>query len=526
MFVPRPYQIEARNAILDELLKEYTALCVGSTGLGKTEIMFMTINAIPNHRKVCILVNKVKLLKQTYNRAKKALSEKTVKIFCGSLGQYDLDAQVIIASIQSISKMPNDFDYIILDECHGVNQSEGRYVEFLNKNPKVKIVALTATPYRADGYIYGKGKLFKRICYQKGLLWSIENKFLVPPRIKYTDEQFDVSGLTIQNGDYKQGELNILTNDAEKLNKQLDDALPKLKGRNKVVWSCSSIRHATDVCNELINRGELAIVVHSQLDRELHDTNFELFEKNNYRHLVFVTECAEGWDYPPVDAIVLMRPTRSPVLMVQIIGRGLRNYEGKTDCLVLDYGKVIENCGPVDSPFIKEGKGKKSAITIKMKFCPNCYEYMTSQLMTCPCCEYEFPAHRESDYQKNLTDKAANVDILSTPKEVKIHKVSFKIHKSKAGNECFKITYHGPILNIDEYIVTRLEWRIRKRLKDIFDQFIYENQVIDKEFKVDLTVETRKEGKYERIVNVKRNRDSDEYLGLSEWERRFLFSGE
>jgi hypothetical protein len=139
-------------------------------------------------------------------------------------------------------------------------------------------------------------------------------------------------------------------------------------------------------------------VIHSQKDN-----NIKEFEDGNLRHLVFVSIVSEGYDYPPIDAIVLMRPTRSPVLYVQIVGRGLRPYKDKVNCLVLDYGRVIETLGHISDPLINAGKKSKGVTEIKMKFCPQCYEYCQLSAQTCPECEYQFSSSKKEVNLKNLT---------------------------------------------------------------------------------------------------------------------------
>ncbi|WP_350448928.1 DEAD/DEAH box helicase, partial [Streptococcus pseudopneumoniae] len=88
------------------------------------------------------------------------------------------------------------------------------------------------------------------------------------------------------------------------------------------------------------------------------NNEMEYFLNGEARHMVFVTALSEGWDHPPIDALCLLRPTRSPVLYVQLAGRVLRPYDGKVDSLILDYGNVVKNLGPLDNPRIPK-KGER-----------------------------------------------------------------------------------------------------------------------------------------------------------------------
>lgn len=440
----RPYQHQAVEAIWKEIHNGPTALIIASTGLGKTEIIKLliekSINLYPPFR--CIfLVNKINLLHQTAKRLEKYFD-------CG-VGVYygktkSLINPITIASIQSIFDKEINCNMLIIDEVHNFNQDEGRYLNLVNKmmeiNPKTKLVGCTATPFRSDGYIYGKDKFFKRSCFTRDLKWAIENRYLVPPTCKHMEHAFDPSNIKITAGDYNLKQLESLTNDDLKIRQQVSDALPRLIGRKKIVWSCVSIEHAEKV-NETINKmGERSVVVHSkQKDR----SSLDLFEMGDYRHLVFVSIVSEGYDYPPIDGVILMRPTRSANLYVQTIGRGLRLYAGKENCLVLDYGRVIENCGPVHDPWVN--KSRKILAEIKdqgIRFCPSCLEYCSKKDEKCPVCNYSFEK-QSRDNTKNLTDRPKVDGLLFKPKTVFIIKeVMSKPYTTKKGKIAEKLEYH------------------------------------------------------------------------------------
>jgi hypothetical protein len=121
-----------------------------------------------------------------------------------------------------------------------------------------------------------------------------------------------------------------------------------------VAWACINITHAERVRDVLVGMKELATCVHSKMVRRDEVAALELFTKYDVRHMVFVTKLSEGFDYAPTDAVVLMRPMRSPTLMIQTIGRALRTYPGKSSALVLDYGQTIRHCGSLDRPVVQE----------------------------------------------------------------------------------------------------------------------------------------------------------------------------
>ena len=447
----RPYQEEGVNAAWAKISISDNALVVMSTGLGKTELVFgimhRAVTVKPDIR-IVFCVNRIDLLKQTFRRLASHFPLHWLGVYSGGTGNYERSKAITVGTIQSLEKADlSHVSLIIFDEAHRVSTDEdSQYAKFIaqqrSRNPKLKIVGLTATPFRATGYIYGKGELFDKIAYDKGLKWAIENNFLVKPRMKRVQEQFDTRGLNIVAGDFDQGQLaNLATED--KLKAQVKDALPRLEDRAKIVWACTCIEHSENLARFLREAGEDAVAYHSKTpDRDSVMNKW----KSSGRHMTFVTIISEGFDHPPIDAVCLCRPTRSPVLYIQTVGRGLRPSPGKDDCLVLDFGRVVENCGPLDSPRVPK-KGEKNKPLDAMKFCPECLEYLPKEEMVCPCCGYTFPAVKvEVDRYKSLEVRHKAADILSRsepkpPVWINIQNVTIGQHKSKNGRNCVKVTY-------------------------------------------------------------------------------------
>jgi DNA repair protein RadD len=507
----RDYQVEAVEALWQELWRSPTALMVLPTGTGKTEVLQglvqKALSAKPDF-KACFLVNRKELLRQTANRFSRNLGAHLVQAFrLMDIGSSKHQAPVLVATIQSIAKHAGMFHLLIVDEAQNLNEDSGRYQKMIEKclelNPNLKIVAVTATPYRYSGLIYGTKKLFKRVCFERDLQWAWRNKHLVPVKLKHTPHQFDTSKLEVRMGDYVQKQVEALTLDERKMIEQIKDAMPQLEGRRAVVWACSSIQHAESVASKIFAVDTQGVsVVHSK--REDRDEQLSMFTSGKSRHLVFVSIVSEGFDHPPTDAVVLMRPTRSPVLYVQIIGRGLRPSPHKADCIVLDYGGVVENLGPLHSPNIKQGKDKKSQLIIKMKFCQNCLEYVESSARICPACTAPFSMERLDDKLKNLNEKSYN----GTGTERTLRVISISVsdrYVSKSGNQCYVITYHlnslFPRMH-QEYIVkngggTKRLWG---RLTSLGITSLKGHDKIPVEAEISL----KKNGAYYEIIGVKR----------------------
>lgn len=473
-FKLRPYQIEAVEAVWKNMFIEQFTLFVGATGSGKTNILIALINKameLMPEIKICFVVNKLRLLDQTKRRIRSALGD-IVSVYSGK--DKDLSKQVIVGSIQSLCKRNITFNLVFFDEGHNINQEEGTYLAFVNNsinvNKKIKFISCTATPYRATGLIYGPNMWFKKVVFSKGLKWSIDKGFLVPPSCKRVKEKFDTSKLKMRMGDYDMSSLNELVSDKEKIVAQIEDALPQLVNRKCIIWACINIKHAEAVAGLLTAVGESVSIVHSKQTNEIADENMAEFENGDRRHLVFVTIISEGTDIPRIDSVVLMRPTRSPILYVQTVGRALRPYKNKKTALILDYGSVLENCGSIYNPYINTGKkkNKKGVIEIKMKFCEHCYEYCELKCKVCPCCEEPFPVPEVN--LKNLTTKAYGGNCVHDDITLTVTGVFLSTFTAKSGNDCNKIVYEFKemlIGTVQEFFLTNKTWAFANQCKSL-----------------------------------------------------------
>lgn len=470
MIVPRPYQEETIDTIWSELHRENDVLVVLPTASGKTIIFTLLLKRALDAMKSkgrefksMVLVNQVKLVTQTQEKLQGAIEADHIGLYCGTLGDYDQSNSITVASINTVEKTTPFIHLLIIDEAHNADNS-ATYKNFINRlrkaNPNLKIVRFTATPYTASGgYIFGKDKDIKRITYRKTLQNMIDMNFIVEPIFQSTKEAFDTSKVRKRRGEFIFKDLEKLTGDEAKIARQVDDALSRLNGRKKVVWSCVSIEHAQKVQAE-ISRFESATIIHSKLTRSEQKLNIEEFEEGSVRHIVSVTMVSEGYDFPGIDAIVCMRPTRSPVLYVQLVGRGLRLFPGKENCLFLDYGQVVENLGHPNDPVVNDPKSKtKTTVESKILICPSCFHYIFLPARACRSCGYSLVAEDEQEkkeHAKSLTTTARSYNFNTKLKrEDVIEIMGWNIDEnyiSKAGNACLKIEYRTLLNTYTQWI--------------------------------------------------------------------------
>jgi DNA repair protein RadD len=461
-----PHQNEAIQVLWNGLKLKNKQLCVLPTGSGKSLIIYHLMKRARDLGvRSCVLLNREVLCSQFAER----FFDLTPSIYSAALGVKDSTGTVTIASIQScFKKQFKDLKLIIVDEAHGIGEEDGMYDRFLKIHPDAKIIGFTATPYNNRGYIFGADKFFPKKDYFKTLSTMISDGFLVPPTSKSLPAAFKTDNLRMHGGDFMLRDLNDLVTDRGKASVQVQDALSRLTQRKKCIWVCVSIEHAEMVLEE-IARFERASLLHSKQTDAQKFGNRDAFEKGDVRHMVSVMMLTEGYDFPAVDSIVMLRPTRSAKLYVQTIGRGLRNAPGKRDCLFLDYGEVIINLGSPNDPLIK-GQGKKFdkiPLEVDIKICPGCFTMLPLNATSCGDCGHEWD---QRDLEKNLKKKPHQGEMIkSEPKRYWVDDVSFGAHVSAKGNKCVRVDYTCGITHFSEYFSEHpYSWgKGRTRLKEL-----------------------------------------------------------
>lgn len=481
----RPYQVDAYIQALDALERKRSCLIVAPTGSGKTEIMIELLNELQGSK--LVITKKVSLVRQTAERFTRGGLSPT--IYCASLNEKRI-SRLTIASVDSVFRVASEssFDYLVFDEVHNLSDDEdSRFYQTVSTlvEKGSKLIGFTATPYRAkSGNIYGdESKFFDQIDFEITFHKLIEEGYLVRPTLKCTQESFDTSGLRVTAGEWNAQDVESLALNQDKAQRQVKEALLRLEGRKKVFWQTSSIKHCELIKNILISEhGELASCVHSENPRS--EAERLLFEDvtSNVRHCVFVTMLSEGYNYEPASALVLLRPTRSPVLYVQTVGRVLRKHQDKQDALVLDFGRVVELLGPIDKPRVagpSKVSRKEEATLALVWTCKKCLCYNPKEAVDCEDCG----APKVEVKKDNTTEKPSDAtfgEIISLFKteqvfEQPVDRVVVSTYKAKSGNDCIKISYFPKTdfmidRSIDEYFVRTEFWaliRARKRLKEL-----------------------------------------------------------
>lgn len=502
----RDYQEDAVETLWSGIKTRPRQLCVLPTGTGKTEIFKeLILRAHQLNKKTVVLVNRNTLVAQFISR----FSSLNPSIYSAGQKRKESDGHLVIASIQSSFSTHFDADLLILDEAHNLSNS---YYKFLEANERAKVIGFTATPYRDTGYIYGKDQFFDKVDFFRSMNTMIDDGWIVSPKSKAPPHAFDLTNVKERMGDYVIEDLEKITEDTGKIKEQVRDALPRLVNRNKIVWTCVSIKHAEMLKKEIQNFEDCSII-HSKQNAFEQELNLKAFEKGPHRHLVSITMVSEGYNFDPIDAIILMRPTKSARLYVQVVGRGLRLYPDKKDCLVLDYGDVIKNLGPVTNPLvIKEKRKKEKCEPSLIKLCPSCFEVVLIEVKFCDC-GHSWP---EAEPTKNLKIEAADFEILreqSRELELGAGDIAFSKHIAKAsGNPCVRVDYKYGLFNkVSEFISShpfawgKHKYKLEQLTGCYFKDFDAAYNVASDLFCTadKVIIEVYKDGKWDKIKTVK-----------------------
>ncbi|EPZ51191.1 type III restriction enzyme, res subunit [Bacteriovorax sp. BAL6_X] len=386
-FKLRDYQVEAVDKVVSHFRKcADPSLIVLPTGAGKS-LVIAELARIARGR-VLVMAHVKELVEQ--NHAKYESYELSAGIFSASMNRKDMDDKVIFGSIQSIARAPEDFfkdfSLVIIDECHRISlEEESQYQQVFDKlkemNQKVFFLGLTATPYRLGmGWIYNyhyheilrtkQERFFKHCIYELPLSYMIKNDYLTRPiKIDSPVACYDFSKLEINenSGRFLSQEIEKILNDSARVTPGIvKHIVQEAKERNGVMLFTSTVKHANEVLS-LLPKGESAIVT-GETDQKIRDQIIEDFKNQKIKFLVNVSVLTTGFDAPHVDLIAILRPTESISLYQQIVGRGLRLYEGKEDCLILDYTGLDHD---IFKPEVGEVRPHSDTQEVQV-MCPDC----------------------------------------------------------------------------------------------------------------------------------------------------------
>lgn len=421
----RDYQKKAISEVY-QLIKNNNRriLIFAPTGGGKTIISSKIVYDAANRgKRILFVVHRDVLIEQTYQKFAKANLE------CGfyKAGRKEnSNALVQIASVQTLSNRQDwkhiNFDLIIFDECHIVAFNK-ICLEMLNLLfPNSIYLGLTATPWRLSSR-ESLGDIYTELVATPTPKELILQGFLVKP--SYYALTYDVSlleNIKLNNGDYNQQQLSIVCDRPELIDQLCSSWFDLAYKRPTIVFSIN-VQHAMNIAKAFCDRGIPAAIVSGKTSVNKRN---ELYNQLHKGELSIIASCgalSEGFDAPEINCVILARPTKSKALYFQQVGRGLRLFPEKHDCLILDQSGNVSAHGFIEDleeitlcPSIKNKNQEKRPPPLKI--CPayngGCGKYIYSIYICCPYCKYNF------DLQKlvNITGESR---LILNQDEEKLH---------------------------------------------------------------------------------------------------------
>lgn len=391
----RPYQQAASDAAIAWMRRSVEQACIEAvTAAGKSHViadMALRIHDMTGKRVLC-LAPSAELVVQ--NRSKMLATGTPASMFSASAGAKDLRHPIVFGSPLTvknrISRFQDGYAMVVLDECHGISPTVRGIIEEMRAgNPNLRVIGLTATPYRlGSGYIFrqwpdgtvnddtrAREPYFTKCVYRITGPDLIKQGFLTRPVIGETGaEHYDTSALALNSrGQFDAADVDrAYHGHGRKTAAIVADVVARSRDRMGVMLFAATVRHAEEVLASL--PPDLSAMITGDTPKGERASIIARFKARRIKYLVNVAVLTTGFDAPHVDVIAILRKTESVGLLQQIIGRGLRLHDGKTDCLVLDYTDNIEtHCpdGDLFAPEVKAGKDGGDNEGLKC-LCPDC----------------------------------------------------------------------------------------------------------------------------------------------------------
>ena len=331
----RPYQKESMESVFEQWEEVDKTLLVLPTGCGKTIVFAkITEQCVKGGKRVLILAHRGELLEQAADKIAKTtgLGCATEKAEQSSLNTW---YRIVVGSVQTLMREKrlnqfdrNYFDVIIIDEAHHCISDS--YQKVLQHFSNAKVLGVTATPDRGD--MKNLGSYFESLAYEYSLPKAIKEGYLCPIKAQTIPLKLDLSGVSQQAGDFKTSDIDTAL---DPYLYQIGDEMKKYCINRKTVVFLPLVKTSqkfTHILNEL---GFSAVEVNGGSDNRTEV--LQDFDNGKYNVLCNSMLLTEGWDCPSVDCVVVLRPTKVRALYSQMVGRGTRLCEGKTELLLLDF---------------------------------------------------------------------------------------------------------------------------------------------------------------------------------------------
>jgi superfamily II DNA or RNA helicase/diadenosine tetraphosphate (Ap4A) HIT family hydrolase/SOS-response transcriptional repressor LexA len=337
---PNAIQLEAFDALKKSRRAGHSrGLVVLATGVGKTLLAAFDAKAMGSER-VLFVAHREEILGQAKNNWQRVFPEKVVGTYQG--GTHERDVDLLFASVQTLSRASHlsqfaaeHFDYVVIDEFH--HAAASTYRKILGHFRPRFLLALTATPERMDG------RSLLDLCgdnlvYRRDLVHGISRRLLVPFHYFGVKDTVDFEPIPWRSGKFDATALTTAVATEERAEHALAEYEKHAgTGTRRTLCFCCTVEHADYMAAFFRRRGKTAQAVHSGPSSAPRAACLRDLASGALEIVCAVDVFNEGLDVPEVNTVLMLRPTESPVIFLQQLGRGLRLAAGKTGLVVIDF---------------------------------------------------------------------------------------------------------------------------------------------------------------------------------------------
>ena len=332
---------------------EERALLISATGTGKTYASAFAMREL-GFKRVLFLVHRVTLAKQAKNSFEKVFDKKVTMGLVGA-GSYEYEKDYVFATVETLNRdthlfqyQPNDFDCIILDEAH--HSSNNIYTKVIHYFKPKLFLGMTATPDKREDNQEGKNiyEIFHyQIAHEIRLQQAMEDNLLCPFHYFGISEIISLDDKTLQAAKLTEEEFNQLTSDERVRHIIEQSEYYGYSGeRVKGLIFCSRVKECEELSRKFNARGYRTVALSGKDSEEKRQEAFERLAMNEADatqemqplDYIFSRDILnEGVDIVEVNQVIMLRPTQSPIVFIQQLGRGLRKAPGKEYVVILDF---------------------------------------------------------------------------------------------------------------------------------------------------------------------------------------------
>lgn len=465
MITLRPYQEKGLADLFNWFEKhdEGDPIVEASVGAGKSvliaELCRRAIEAWPDTR-ILMVVHVKELIEQNLQKLLQVWPAAPVGVYSASVGSRQLGRAITYATIGSIVKRAHQLgqvDLMLVDECHLISSSEAtmyrKLIDELRRYcPAMRVIGWTGTAFRGDGIWLTQQGVFSHVAARITMADLLKDGYLAPLVPAPVETKVSTEGVATSGGDYVVSQLAKATDKADLVRQACAELARLAADRKKWLIFAVTVEHANHLAAELRTEHSIACaVISAKTPKAEREATIAAFKSGGLRALANVAVLTTGFDAPEVDCIALLRATKSPVLYVQIAGRGMRTAPGKSDCLWLDFTDTTYTLGPVDAvkgrarPPVREGEH-----VAPFRYCDACGNPAPANAPACTHCGAVFPEPE----RVNHFAQASSASVLSTgPQWHSITRVTYRRNPGKDGKpDTLRVDYWSG------FRVAVLEW--------------------------------------------------------------------